>query len=52
MKVEKCKLAPKGWKCTREKGHDGPCAAKRSGWGAFLDGLGEAIGEALFGGGR
>lgn len=22
-----CKIPPKGWFCTREKGHDGPCAA-------------------------
>lgn len=23
----KCTLPPKGWKCTRKVGHDGPCAA-------------------------
>lgn len=50
--MEKCKRAPKGWHCTREAGHEGPCAAKRNRWGAFLDGLSEAIGEALFGGHR
>lgn len=22
-----CKLPPEGWACTREAGHDGPCAA-------------------------
>lgn len=22
-----CQLAPVGWYCTREAGHDGPCAA-------------------------
>jgi len=22
-----CAKAPKGWRCTREAGHDGPCAA-------------------------
>lgn len=22
-----CDKAPTGWKCTRESGHDGPCAA-------------------------
>ncbi len=22
-----CDLAPAGWYCTRQKGHDGPCAA-------------------------
>lgn len=22
-----CKLAPTGWRCTREAGHTGPCAA-------------------------
>jgi len=26
-KVEKCSLPPKGWRCTREPGHEGPCAA-------------------------
>lgn len=23
----KCKVPPAGWRCTREAGHDGPCAA-------------------------
>ncbi len=52
--VEPCDKAPKGWQCTRAKGHDGPCALvqKRGKWGQFLDGLGTAIGEAMFGGGR
>jgi hypothetical protein len=22
-----CKLAPDGWRCSREAGHEGPCAA-------------------------
>lgn len=22
-----CQLPPEGWRCTREAGHDGPCAA-------------------------
>lgn len=24
---ESCLVAPDGWYCTRQKGHDGPCAA-------------------------
>lgn len=24
---ESCDVAPKGWYCTRPKGHEGPCAA-------------------------
>jgi hypothetical protein len=24
---EDCKLPPQGWYCTRQAGHDGPCAA-------------------------
>lgn len=28
---EVCDLPPKGWYCTRAKGHDGPCAAIPSG---------------------
>ena len=24
-----CKLPPRGWWCSREPGHDGPCAARR-----------------------
>lgn len=23
-----CKVAPKGWWCSRDSGHDGPCAAR------------------------
>jgi hypothetical protein len=46
--------APKGWTCTRELGHEGPCAAvKKPGkWSRFMDGIGSTIGEALFGGNR
>lgn len=52
-KVEKCdKPQPKRYRCTRERGHEGPCALERTGWGKFLDGLGEALGEAMFGGHR
>lgn len=49
-----CNKAPKGWQCTRQVGHEGPCAAvqKRGRWGRFLDAVGEAVGEAMFGGGR
>jgi hypothetical protein len=28
-----CQLAPPGWQCTRETGHEGPCAAVESGVG-------------------
>lgn len=48
-----CERPPKGWKCTRDAGHDGPCAAVKVPWwkqaGAAI---GEAIGEAMFGGQR
>lgn len=27
MRSPGCTLPPKGWYCTRESGHDGPCAA-------------------------
>lgn len=26
--VEHCTRPPEGWRCTREAGHDGPCAAE------------------------
>lgn len=46
--------APKGWTCTRTLGHLGPCALvkKHGKWSRFVDDLGAAIGEALFGGHR
>lgn len=25
---EECSIAPEGWRCTRDGGHDGPCAAE------------------------
>lgn len=28
---EKCNVPPQGWWCSREKGHEGPCAARRAG---------------------
>ena len=28
--MERCKLPPSGWYCTRDPGHDGPCAAYAS----------------------
>ena len=40
----KCELPPAGWVCTREPGHDGPCAAVASDTGS---GLREGL-EALF----
>lgn len=30
LRLAPCDLPPSGWYCTREKGHDGPCAARRS----------------------
>lgn len=29
MEIVKCGLAPDGWSCKREAGHDGPCAAEQ-----------------------
>lgn len=52
MKTERCDKKANGMRCTREKGHEGPCAMKPGRWSQFIDGLGEAIGEALFGGNR
>lgn len=25
--TESCTIPPEGWRCTRTRGHDGPCAA-------------------------
>jgi hypothetical protein len=52
--VHNCDLAPKGWQCTRLRAHTGPCAAipVRGVFGQFMDALGTAIGEAMFGGNR
>lgn len=45
-----CSKAPKGWKCTRLAGHDGPCAATKMSWySQLLAAVGNAIGEAKFG---
>lgn len=45
-----CNKAPKGWKCTRDEDHEGPCAAvKIPWWKQVLSSLGNAIGEAKFG---
>jgi hypothetical protein len=27
LPLEECKVPPKGWRCTRPAGHEGPCAA-------------------------
>ena len=44
-----CHKAPKGWKCTRDVGHDGPCAAvKIPWWKQVLNQIGIAVGEAKF----
>lgn len=51
--MKPCDKAPKGWKCTRDDGHDGPCAAvKVSKWKQFLNSVGTALGETMFGGDR
>lgn len=51
--MRKCDAAPKGWKCTREAGHDGPCAAVKVPWYIrLLSAVGEAVGTALFSGRR
>jgi hypothetical protein len=45
-----CDKAPKGWKCTRDAGHAGPCAAVKVPWYVrVLDALGNGLGEAKFG---
>lgn len=52
-----------GYTCVRPANHSGPCAMvfvnpepdvpKKPGrWSRFVDAIGEAIGESLFGGGR
>jgi hypothetical protein len=48
------RFAPPGWTCTRELGHDGPCAAvpKKKWYQKLGGGLGTALGEFLFGGSR
>ena len=51
--MSECQNAPPGWKCTRDAGHDGPCAAvKVSRWQRFTQALGNALGEWMFGGNR
>jgi hypothetical protein len=52
MKKETCGAKFNGSTCKLLKGHDGPHVYQRGFWGRFVDGLGEAIGESLFGGGR
>lgn len=32
MRGEECDLPPRGWRCTRSKGHEGPCAAVECPW--------------------
>lgn len=31
LRFANCTLPPKGWHCTRDAGHDGPCAALPNG---------------------
>lgn len=48
-----CNKAPKGWKCTRDAGHDGPCALVRVGrFSKAFASFGNAVGQFLFGGDR
>lgn len=43
-----CEKAPKGWKCTRSVGHEGPCAAVKVPWYSRLwNGIGNALGTAF-----
>lgn len=47
--MKTCEKAPKGWKCTRETGHDGPCAAVKVPWyKQMVNSIGTALGEAFF----
>lgn len=32
-----CTVPPEGWWCSREKGHDGPCAARQGAAGAWAN---------------
>jgi len=34
-----CTIPPEGWECTRESGHDGPCAAVQSDTDGTLESL-------------
>ena len=48
-----CTKPPTGWRCTREAGHEGPCAAVRVPWySRTLSAVGNALGQTLFGGDR
>lgn len=48
--MKNCDKAPKGWKCTRDIGHDGSCAAVKIPWyKQLVQSLGEAIGQSKFG---
>lgn len=40
--TSECKLPPKGWRCTRPAGHEGPCAAIKK------DGFWKKLGNAAF----
>lgn len=47
----KCDKAPKGWKCTRDAEHEGPCAAVKVPWyKQLVASVGTALGEWKFGG--
>jgi hypothetical protein len=35
--VNQCEVPPEGWYCTREAGHDGPCAAMPEGDSASIE---------------
>lgn len=40
--AEQCCIPPKGWRCIREKGHEGPCAATPT---SDREGLDETLSE-------
>ena len=37
--VQRCEVPPEGWTCSRQKGHDGPCAASPVGQLVIINGM-------------
>lgn len=50
QKQDVCTVPPKGWRCTREAGHEGPCAAveARGFWSKLGTGLFEFVASAIY----
>lgn len=49
MTTNNCSLAPEGWRCTRQPGHDGPCAAVAdSDWEYYLEEMSGGRGVKIF----